>query len=92
MTKEKLVEVGRVAFRVEGDRWVAYWADLQSMDGAVFIGSIRMGAVKRFAHHRDHFMALMRDVIADICEDEFGQRPVLDLVHPAPEHEKAGQS
>jgi hypothetical protein len=36
-------EVGRIAFRVEGQWWNAYWAPRQdSMEGAVHLGSVRM--------------------------------------------------
>ncbi len=41
-----LKKQGRLALRVEGTLWVAYWAELQTMEGAVFLGSIRLAFVQ----------------------------------------------
>ncbi len=37
---EQKKEVGRLAFRVEGDNWNAYFAKQDTMAGAIFMGSI----------------------------------------------------
>ena len=40
-------QVGRLAMRVEGDFWRAYYAMPGTMEGALLLGSIAMGAVQR---------------------------------------------
>lgn len=76
--------------RVEGDLWVARYALPNTMDGAVFLGSIAMAFVQD--HERKvRFMSLMRDAVSDILEHSTGTRPIWPEPdgHPAPEHERA---
>ena len=87
------VECGRLALRVEGDSWVAYYAlEMTSMKGAVELGRIAMAAVVVPAR-KQAFMDLMREVVADMIEDITGDRPIWpDEPQPAPEHERAGEA
>ena len=39
-------QTGRLAMRVEGNLWVAYYAEADTMDSAVFLGSIQMRFVQ----------------------------------------------
>ena len=80
-------EVGRLAMRVEGDNWNAYYALPGTMKGAILLGSIRMKFVQEKAR-RDIFLAFMRECVADILEENFGSRPRWGGEHTAPEHER----
>lgn len=85
-------QVGRLAFRQEGGNWVAYYAETERMDDAVFLGSIRMGAVMKSPERKAAFMDLMRDIVSEIIEEEVGVRPTWGGAEPAPEHERSGQA
>lgn len=85
-------QIGRLAMREEGDNWNAYYALPDTMDEAIFLGSIRMGAIVSNADRKNAFMAMMRDVVADIIQEKTGVRPIWNSARPAPEHEKAGHS
>lgn len=87
------VKIGRLAMRHEGESWNAYYAMPNTMEGAIPLGSIRMGAITNNSDRQRAFMDMMRDVVADIIEAETGQRPTWpDGPQSAPEHEKAGHS
>lgn len=85
-------QVGRLAMRHEGDNWNAYYAMPGTMDGAIFLGSIRMGAVVSNADRKQAFMELMRDIVADIIEEHTGHRPTWGGPERAPEHERSGSA
>ena len=89
---KKMVEMGRLAFRVEGENWNAYYALPDTMDGALYLGTIRMAAVKGRQDRKDQFMDVMRESVADILEEVTGTRPSWGSAHTAPEHEKAGRA
>jgi hypothetical protein len=82
--------IGRLALRVEGDKWVAYYALENTMDDAIWLGSIRM-AIVCVPAHKQSFMVLMREAVGDILEAKTGTRPEWDRPHSAPEHERAGR-
>ena len=42
----KISQIGRVAFRVEGENWNAYWALPDTMKGALFIASTKFAIVE----------------------------------------------
>ncbi len=89
---EKLKQIGRLALRHEGNWWNAYYAKMDTMDGAVLLGTISMAVVQN-PKRKDAFMALMREAVADILEEVVGVRPSWpDGPCSAPEHEKAGHS
>lgn len=83
----------RIAFRVEGDFWVAYAAVIDSMKDAVPLGSIRMSIVQDW-QAKEIFMALMRDAMTAVIQDVTGKTVVWPepAGRPAPEHEKLGQA
>jgi hypothetical protein len=86
-------QIGRLALRHEGDNWNAYYASLDTMDGAIPLASIKMTIVTRHPDRKSAFLDLMRDAVADIIEDATGQRPTYpDGIRSAPEHERAGHS
>jgi hypothetical protein len=85
-------KVGRLAMRVEGDLWCAYYALRDTMDGALFLGSIRKVFVED-AERKLVFMALMKEAVSDILEERIGERPTWpDGEQPAPEHERGGNA
>lgn len=86
------IEVGRVAFRAEGDWWNAYWAPSQtSMEGAVHLGSVRLNLA-----HDDRvkatFMDAMKAAFAVAAKDALGEVPIWGGVKPAPENERSGSA
>jgi len=87
----KTQQIGRLALRQEGDKWVGYFAQTNTMEGALWLGSIAMGAVQD-AKRKQVFMDLMRSVVADIIEDKMGVRPTWGGPQTAPEHERSGRA
>jgi len=85
-------KIGRLALRVEGGNWVAYYALTDTMKDAVFLGSIRMGAIDTNPDRQQSFMKMMRDIVGDIIEEKTGVRPTWGGPEPAPEHERAGHT
>lgn len=89
---KKIVQVGRLAMRREGQWWNAYYALPNSMADAILLGSVSMRFVET-KERRDAFIAFMRDAVSDLIQEETGTRPTWpDGPQPAPEHEKAGHS
>jgi hypothetical protein len=87
----ELQKMGRLAMRVEGNLWCAYYALPDTMDGALFLGSIRTVFVED-AERKLVFMELMKEAVGDILE-EMGERPEWpDGAQPAPEHERGGNA
>lgn len=84
------MQVGRLAMRQEGDNWNAYYAMPGTMEGAIFLGSIRMGAVVSNPERKTAFIHMMRDIVADIIETHTGFRPTWGGPQTAPEHERSG--
>jgi hypothetical protein len=85
-----IVQIGRLALRVEGENWNAYYALPYSMKEPVFLGSIRMGAVANNPERKQAFMLMMRDIVSDIIEESTGFRPTWGGPQSAPEHERSG--
>jgi hypothetical protein len=84
-------DIGRLALRVEGDKWVAYYALTNTMDDALWLGAIKIKCVLD-QDRKDMFMWLMQEAVADILEEETGERPVWQRPHSAPEHERSGSA
>lgn len=78
--------------REEGTLWVAYYALPNTMDGALFLGSIAM----RFVRDRERkriFIDLMKEAVSDLIEEQTGERPTWpNSEQPAPEHERGGKA
>jgi hypothetical protein len=83
--------VGRLALRVEGENWNAYYAMPETMEGAVPLGSIRIGAVRDNPERKQAFMDLMQGIVAEFLEQNFG--PVASWkIETAPERERSGSA
>lgn len=91
MSNEKKEQVGRLAMRREGNQWVAYYAKMGTMEGAIWLGAIRMEIVVD-PRRKQQFFKLMRDAAADIIEESTGTRPTWGVIIDAPEHERAGRA
>jgi hypothetical protein len=80
----------RLAMRVEGKMWNAYFAWRDSMKDAILIGSLTM-EIASDPIFEARFASLMSDVVASIIEDAAGVRPDI-RVQSAPENEKGGNA
>lgn len=79
--------VGRLALRVEGETWVAYYALPDTMEGAIVLATIRMALVEDGDRKRA-FMELMKSAIGDFLAGKVE----MGIEQPAPEHERAGRA
>lgn len=84
--------IGRLAMRQEGDFWNAYYALRETMDGALLVGSIVMGAITNNPKHKEIFLSLMVSVVSDLIKHETGHMPTWGEPETAPEHERAGSA
>jgi len=82
--------IGRLAMRVEGDNWTAYWAKPGTMEGALWLGSIRLALVQS-TERREAFIALMRDALEVLFAEKFGPVDSWETT-PAPETERSGSA
>ena len=88
-------QIGRLAMRQEGHLWAAYYAKLDTMQGAIFLGSIQMAAVAGNPARKNRFMGLMQDFVADILRDVVtadADEISWNDPQPAPQHERAGRA
>lgn len=90
--KGEKVQVGRLAMRQEGMSWNAYYAENDTMEDAIFLGSIQMAIVERSAEMKAKFMQLMREVIRSAFLQGSDAAPDWGGEVPAPEHERSGHS
>lgn len=80
----------RLALREEGIWWNAYVAKADTMEGAMLIGSILIGAAKKNPEVKAAFKALMQQAMADGIEELTGEAPDDWTTQVAPEAERAG--
>jgi hypothetical protein len=92
MKSKSKVEVGRLAFRVEGEFWNAYATPgRNSMEGAVQLGSIRMN-LARDSLVKESFMATMQMAVSVVVRDATGTDPTWGALKTAPERERSGRA
>ncbi len=87
-----MAELGRLAMRVEGDWWVAYCAKINTMDGAIELGRIRM-TVAEVPAIKAATLEYFKLVFSKMFQGATGLKldwPTAE--RPAPEHEKAGRA
>lgn len=87
----KRTEIGRLALRVEGEFWNAYWAPRQdSMEGAILLASIRMSLVADGSPVKGEFMELAKNGFSQVVRDiTGGQIARWNEPRPAPERERS---
>lgn len=81
---------GRLAFRTQGNFWHAYFAPLDSMEGALLMGTIGIGVIENSPHRKQQFMDLMKGIFDDFCQDQFKAKPIWHDPVTAPTHEESG--
>lgn len=92
MNSEEMEQVGRLALRIEGDFWNAYYAHVGTMEGAILLGSIRMSGIIDNPERKDAFMVMMRGIVSDATSAVVGTTPTWGGEEPAAEHEKSGRA
>ena len=68
------VRIGRLAMREEDNKWVAYYARPDTMDGAAWLGAVHVSIASN-PFRRQQFLNMMTDIVADILEQLSGRRP-----------------
>ncbi len=87
-----LKQMGRLALRVEGAYWRAYFALPDTMEGAIEVGGIAMAAITNNPTRKQAFMDMMREFVGEILAERLGQTPQWNDPVNAPEHERAGRA
>ena len=83
--------VGRLAFRVEGDKWTCYIAKPNTMEGAKWVGSVMLGIVDDPVR-KLMFMDLMKDAYRDFLQGALGKEVASWDEERAPESERSGSA
>ena len=86
----KSIKIGRLAMRAEGTLWNAYYAMPNTMDDAIFLGSISLASVENNPERKKAFMDMMRGIVTDILEEKTGETPTWGGLEIAPERERGG--
>lgn len=86
------VQVGRVAFRVEGQYYNAYWALRDTMEGAIHIASVKIAPLRCNDALRTQFVELVQNIVSDAFDKTMGARPSAWTKESAPEHERSGNA
>lgn len=82
-------EVGRIAFRVEGDWWRGYWSPSRdNMNEAILLGEVRL-SLAGVPQVKKAFIDLMTAAFAAAVKDVTGLTPTFGGPVKAPEAEKA---
>lgn len=84
-------ELGRLAFRIEGDMWVAYYAMTHTMEGAILVGSIRRAFVTD-RKNKAAFIRLMKQGAKPLLEEITQGKVKGWSTRPAPESERGGNA
>lgn len=83
-----MLKVGRLAMRQEGEFWNAYYAQPDTMQDAILLGSIRLRFVATVSR-RNHFMKIMQQGVTQLLKETTGVAATWpDGAQPAPEHER----
>lgn len=87
------IEAGRLALRVEGDMWNAYFVRSKAnMAGAILIGSIRLNAVTDRPARKAEFMQMMIDAVSDAIREVARVSPTWGEPVTASESERSGRA
>lgn len=84
-------QIGRLAIRAEGDKVTAYYALIDTMDGALWLASVNRSAAdipEVWAAFKD----MARAIVGQILFEKTGVRPTWGGEEAAPEHERSGSA
>ena len=85
-------QIGRVAYRAEGDFWNAYWSEPTDMKEAILLGSIKLNLTQDEAI-KSGFMELIRSAVDNVIRNTIpGAAPEWPGPTPGPEHERSGNA
>lgn len=73
----------RLALRTEGDCKVAYYAQRDTMDQAIRLGSIHIGVVHQRPQRWFEWLKLMQGIAEDLSAEATGARPGWRPARPA---------
>jgi len=81
----------RLAMRQEGNKWTAYAAKPNTMEGAIWMGSIALSLVVDDNDRKQAFIEIMKGALTDFLE---GQGIAIDSwkQDAAPESERSGSA
>lgn len=83
------IKSGRLAMRVEGDLYNAYYALPNTMEGAILLASVKMALIQASPELKTGFMMMMRVAASVLIHEATGLMPIWpDEPTPAPEHER----
>lgn len=82
--------LGRLAFRVEGGFWVAYYKINNNI--SFYLGNIAMDIVSNDPKIKNAFMDLMKSVVSKFVEKNTGWEPTWLEPQQAPENERSGHA
>jgi len=85
-------QIGRLAFRLEGEIINAYWADQDTMEGAILLGSFRARLADLEPKLWEGFKTLMRAAMDVVLLTEVGTAGEWGGEERAPEHERSGRA
>jgi hypothetical protein len=81
----------RLAFRVEGEKWTCYAAKPNTMEGALWMGSLMLSLV-RDENRKRAFMDLMSSALGEFIAEKFGRDIESWSIEQAPESERSGSA
>ena len=68
---EKII-VGRLALRIEGEYWNAYYALPDSTEKSILLGSVMIAAIVDDEPLKNTFIALMKTIVNNIIRETVG--------------------
>jgi hypothetical protein len=81
--------IGRLAFREVRDEVRAYYANVDTMKGAILLATMKVGILRADSGRFNRWREILQDAVGDIIEQAVGKRPVWpDPPVAAPEHER----
>lgn len=84
-------QLGRLAFRQEGNYWQAYYALTDTMEDAIPLSSIPM-VLAQYPDVKEAFISLMQLCMNKSIEEVIGETPEWKESQKAPEHERSGNA
>lgn len=84
-------QIGRLAMRREGNWWVAYYAEPDTMEEAFRLGQVHMSVVQDEGR-KQAFMDIFKSFIAEVLTSDAGEIITGWKVGRAPESERSGSA